>query len=252
MVYSLPRPSAQEIKDLYASETYSVDEYLRHSLVLERLSDFERIYARLENYLPDQGLLVEFGCAAGHFLNVGRQRGWEVQGIDASRNLVEYARHHLNLNVSVARSIRQAGIEPSSVDVIYSEHVLEHLVDPLGMLGEMREALREGGYLVITAPNELQEIRFLLRKSLFRRWAARKSSKRRLRIGHINFFSLETMLEMVQRAGFTPVYSSTWGVAARSPMVSRSAWPKRWIKQILFAAAACFNRGPNIEVFALR
>jgi len=247
MIYVSPRPAVD-----YSSDTFTVEAYLRRSLVKERLPDFERIYARLEEYLPHKGLLLEIGCAAGYFLDVGRKRGWQVQGIDAAPHLVAYAQSHFGLDAQVATSLRQANIAPESVDVIYAEHVFEHLREPMEMLMQIKEALREGGYLVVTVPNELHGIHYPLRRLLFRGWAATVSTGRKFQVGHINFFTLKTMLNMVQRAGLMPVSYSTWGVAARGPMITRSPLFKRWVKSMLFVIANWFDRGPNIEVFAVK
>jgi 2-polyprenyl-3-methyl-5-hydroxy-6-metoxy-1,4-benzoquinol methylase len=251
-IYAVPRASREETSQLYASETYSSEAYLRRSLVQERIPDFERVYARLEEYLPKKGTLFEYGCAAGFFLEVGQRRGWNVCGADASPALVEYARDHFGLDVYVATSVRQVPLASNSVDVVYSEHVIEHLSDPLQALVQFRSILRPGGYLVITVPNELDEVRYFLRNTVFRAWAAKKSGGRKLEIGHINFFTLDTLADMVEQAGFAPVETSTWGVAARSPMVMRSSLFKRLIKKMLFGIAERFDKGPNIEVFAVK
>lgn len=45
-------------------------------------------------------------------------------------------------------------IPPSSVDVVISNHALEHVHDPLGELRKIRSALRPGGTLVMVTPFE--------------------------------------------------------------------------------------------------
>ena len=165
---------------------------------------------------------------------------------------ITYAQSHFDLDVQVASSLRQANIPPASVDVIYAEHVFEHLREPMEMMVQIEEALRDGGYLVVTVPNELHEIRYALRGLLFRRWAAIVSTGRKFHVGHINFFTPKTMVDIIERAGLVPVSYSTWGVASRRPMVTRSPLLKRWVKSVLFVTANWFDRGPNIEVFAVK
>lgn len=47
-----------------------------------------------------------------------------------------------------------AGIADGSMDFVHSSHCLEHLVDPLQGLHNWFRIVREGGYIVITVPDE--------------------------------------------------------------------------------------------------
>lgn len=46
------------------------------------------------------------------------------------------------------------GVDDGSVDFVHSSHCLEHLVDPLEGLRNWLRVVREGGYLIITVPDE--------------------------------------------------------------------------------------------------
>ncbi|MDO9163223.1 MAG: methyltransferase domain-containing protein [Methylococcaceae bacterium] len=46
------------------------------------------------------------------------------------------------------------GVEEGSLDFVHSSHCLEHLVDPAEGLRNWFRVVREGGYLVITVPDE--------------------------------------------------------------------------------------------------
>lgn len=47
-----------------------------------------------------------------------------------------------------------AGIDDGSLDFVHSSHCLEHLVDPFEGVRNWLRVIREGGYLVITVPDE--------------------------------------------------------------------------------------------------
>ncbi|MFJ2454945.1 methyltransferase domain-containing protein [Pseudomonas protegens] len=47
-----------------------------------------------------------------------------------------------------------AGMEDGSLDFVHSSHCLEHLVDPFEGVRNWLRVVREGGYLVITVPDE--------------------------------------------------------------------------------------------------
>lgn len=46
------------------------------------------------------------------------------------------------------------GVADNAFDVVHSSHCLEHLVDPIEGLSNWLRVVREGGYLVITVPDE--------------------------------------------------------------------------------------------------
>lgn len=46
------------------------------------------------------------------------------------------------------------GVEEGSLDFVHSSHCLEHLVDPVEGLRNWFRVVREGGYLIITVPDE--------------------------------------------------------------------------------------------------
>ena len=47
------------------------------------------------------GTLLEVGCAAGFFLKIAEETGWEVHGVEIMPPAVAYARDTLGLNVFV-------------------------------------------------------------------------------------------------------------------------------------------------------
>ncbi|MES2895134.1 MAG: methyltransferase domain-containing protein [Pseudomonadota bacterium] len=46
------------------------------------------------------------------------------------------------------------GVEPGSLDFVHSSHCLEHLVDPRAGLAAWFGAIKPGGYLIVTVPDE--------------------------------------------------------------------------------------------------
>lgn len=47
-----------------------------------------------------------------------------------------------------------AGVAPDSLDFVHSSHCLEHLVDPRQGLAAWFEAIKPGGFLIVTVPDE--------------------------------------------------------------------------------------------------
>lgn len=85
--------------------------------------------------------MLEVGCGKGYFLELLRQRGHAVTGIDP-------AYEGENPDVIKAPFTRELGL---SADAIVLRHVLEHIADPLGFLAAIRDA-NQGGLIYIEVP----------------------------------------------------------------------------------------------------
>jgi SAM-dependent methyltransferase len=95
------------------------------------------------------GHLIEVGAAAGFLLDEARQEGWHVAGTDVAPSMREAARKLHDIELASAVSELTAPVEAGNVDVVVANQVLEHLVDPLALLTELRSQMRPGALLSI-------------------------------------------------------------------------------------------------------
>src|ERR1035437_6281611 len=79
------------------------------------------------------GRLLEIGCGAGARLARLRDRGWDACGQEVDSLAAEVARKTYNLPVVVA-PVESAGFSENSFDAVATNHVIEHVVDPVGLL----------------------------------------------------------------------------------------------------------------------
>lgn len=97
------------------------------------------------------GRMLEIGCASGAFLHEMAERGWQVQGIESS---AKAARAAAALGYSVHAGPLETSPRPEEpFDFIVGWMVLEHVHDPVGGLGKLREWARPGAWLVLSVPN---------------------------------------------------------------------------------------------------
>lgn len=98
-------------------------------------------------YILPENVVLDFGCGGGFML----------------ANLKCAKKFGVEINPSACVEAKKNGIEvfacvdeipPSSIDVVISNHALEHVHDPLGELRKIRRALRSGGRLVLVTPFE--------------------------------------------------------------------------------------------------
>jgi SAM-dependent methyltransferase len=98
------------------------------------------------------GRLLELGCGSGARLLLLRNLGWDVQGQDVDPKAVEAARAHAGCTVHLG-SLEALELPKGSYDAIVMNHVLEHVVDPEGLLQRCSDLLVPGGRLVSIVPN---------------------------------------------------------------------------------------------------
>lgn len=119
--------------------------------IAARRATFHRLLALLERYVTP-GRLLDVGSALGLLLEVARERGWEVTGVEVSRHAVALARGRLGAGVVHLGRLEDAPLAEASFDAITLTDVLEHLPDPVASLRRCRELLAPGGRLLITTP----------------------------------------------------------------------------------------------------
>lgn len=103
---------------------------------------FELIRDELRVTAPPPGATVlDFGCGSGKLLDALQACGWTTWGIEPA------------LDHAFRRHGRLAAVpgEPT-FDLIVANHVLEHVIDPLGLLRQFARASHPGGYLFISVP----------------------------------------------------------------------------------------------------
>ena len=105
----------------------------------------------LESFVPG-GRLLEVGCSWGKFIDVARDRGWKVSGVELSAKSSTSARNELHLDVFTGKLEDSPFVGTQAIDLVISWHVIEHVPDPLSFLRACRSCLRPGGYLVLKTP----------------------------------------------------------------------------------------------------
>lgn len=102
---------------------------------------------------PERGRLLDVGCGTGQLLAVAASHGFSVAGIDISAVAVDLVRKTVptaELHVGVAESLP---FPDSSFDAVCCIGSLEHVIDPLQVVREMRRVARPAARVLIVVPN---------------------------------------------------------------------------------------------------
>jgi len=155
---------------------------------------------------PGVRTICDLGCGNGYLAGQLGQRGFTVLGIDASASYLEMARQrHASEQVTFRSGLIEAALvaqlkattEP--FDMIVSSDVIEHLYHPLEFLETAFALLRPGGTAIIGTPYHgyLKNVAI----SLTGKWDLHHSVH--WHGGHIKFFSVPSLKNLMLQAGFT-------------------------------------------------
>jgi 2-polyprenyl-3-methyl-5-hydroxy-6-metoxy-1,4-benzoquinol methylase len=187
LVYIHPRPPVEMIHRGYAE---AVDE-VYVSQAEGRLHCFRRIARQISRLAsPDGGRLLDVGAAGGFFLVAAREAGFEVEGIELSTWMSDWARERYGLRIRT-EPLHRGLYPPRSFDVVTMFDVLEHTEDPKETVRAVREILADDGLFVLSYPDWGSIFARLLK----RRWWFTLSV-------HLFYFTRKTMTRLLEQEGF--------------------------------------------------
>src|SRR5262249_30500117 len=105
------------------------------------------------SFLPinPPGVLLDYGCGSGAYLEYMRALGWDVVGVDVSPHAVEATRQR---GIKAHQgTLPHPAVQLGSVDVVNFGAVLEHVHDPHQLMKAAKETVRPGGLIVFSVPN---------------------------------------------------------------------------------------------------
>lgn len=145
--------------------------------------------------------VLDVGCWTGELGRVLLGRGCTVSGIEVDPAAAAIASSHGLEPLVVAdldRSRPSDHFEPGSFDVVVLADVLEHLMDPVGVLADVATLLAPGGYVVLSLPNVTHgSVRLALLQG---RWTYTETGL--LDRTHIRFFNRERVADLVAQSGY--------------------------------------------------
>jgi SAM-dependent methyltransferase len=193
------------------------------------------------------GRIVDVGCAMGTFVAHANSRGWDATGVEPSAWAAAEARRRYGVEVHCG-TLESATLDPSSVDVVHANHVVEHLRDPLSTFAAAFRILRPHGLLVVEVPQELRRpladrVFNVMKPGRYARPTPGPSY-------HLAFFTVRGLSTLARIAGFDVESARTVQrhhrrTASRFPLGERA-------KLALYVLEERLETAPNIELLAVK
>lgn len=192
----------------------------------------------LNKYAAGRGRLIDVGCGLGIFLNEARKRGFQVTGVDLSKEAARKTWERYKITVEHG-SFENLTIADQSSDIITCFQTLEHMNDPRRFFRKAYKVLKPEGVLLITTPNSdcfwkkiLRQYWFSYRHEehlFFWNKKALELAFRKVGFKKIKFFSDDwRWYSLLQLEALLRAYSGGGGGLLKKS-IPRS-WLFRWIK----------------------
>lgn len=209
LLFLNPRPSAEARQQIFSGlKPEGLEVYLQNlanygAVTKSRRTLFQARVAELsKRFFPQLSMVkvLDVGASSGEFMEAARAGGWEVTGVEPSADGVKAAAAKgLNVIQSPAEKLPFAD---QSFNLVHSNHVFEHLADPLSAAREAYRVLKPGGVVFIEVPNQFDNIQFFR----YRLMGSVPVRERNIRsIHHLVFFSRKTLRYLLEEAGFKDV-----------------------------------------------
>ncbi len=153
---TIPQPSLEKLPEYYKSEDYISHTDSKRNLFEKAYHFIKKIALKqklklINGYASNKKNLLDVGCGTGNFLQVAKQNGWQVSGIEPNKHAREIANKKTNNSVFEIEQLLK--FEEASFDVITLWHVLEHLPKLEEHIAIFKKLLKPTGTLIIAVPN---------------------------------------------------------------------------------------------------
>lgn len=180
--------------------TVLYDNYLYVSGTSNTLREYFASFAKEVTERYGVGSILDIACNDGTMLNEFKKLGWKVMGVDPARNLKEYT-DKLDIPVMVDYWNESLAEKFSQYDIVTAFNVVAHGPDPLSLLKGMKKVAKKAIYIMTSQSEMFQRGEF---DTIYHE--------------HHSFFCVNSMLELVKRAGIN------WMMSVRKEPVHGNAY----------------------------
>ena len=207
LVYQNPRMNQQEFIDYYKQDFrkeqlkgVELDKYINSriewgksfvNIVISELfkNRFNKFKKRLFGNIHFS--VLDIGCGIGGIMIPFIEKGFSCTGIDVPSYYTEVGRKELKVNI-IDTSISEYKTN-KKYDVIILNHSLEHLLDPVNELLNIRKLLKKNGILYIEIPDVERPYNWTSLKYFFM-------------LGHVYYYSASTLEALMNKCGYERTY----------------------------------------------
>ncbi|WP_297338032.1 class I SAM-dependent methyltransferase [Algoriphagus sp.] len=151
----------KELRDYYTSY-YEKDHYDSMAYKQVILKEFQKIRSqskkeilestRYLNELSHGAVFLDVGCGLGLGLAYANQLDCQLYATEFDSGALDFVHKHFSVE-TFHGDIMDAKYPNSFFDFIHMSHVIEHVLDPIAYIQEMKRIVKPGGIIAIGTPN---------------------------------------------------------------------------------------------------
>lgn len=214
VIYFEPMPTIEQLAKFYSATYYNFDRWREEG----KGKAFSKRLARWK----EKGKFLDVGCATGFFINgIKNNSQWEVYGTDFGESAVKFAQEELGLNVFNG-DLADADFPDDFFDYVHVNNVLEHVLNPLSLLSEVKRIIKPDGKFFLSVPNGFNDSLDLI--NFYKEENKPAQSKN----GHIFFFQAKTLLMLLDQFGFDIEKKETYSLKRGMRSIGYLPQKKNW------------------------
>lgn len=133
----------------YYRERY-FNNYVQEQISVFRKDTYKTTLSVIERF-KSPGSLLDIGCGIGLMLKEAKDRGWEILGVDPSKQSIDYARRLVG-DYFICGTLDEVS-EDRQFDCVTMINVLDMMIDGNRQLAKVNSLLKRGGMIYIRIPN---------------------------------------------------------------------------------------------------
>jgi len=207
LAFQNPQPSDDELTEIYSPNYFigsGADRRLTVQFDVVKRGTARMQLSRIASYLSRLGRasrggkLIEIGCGHGNFLIEAKSQGYDVQGLEFSKDAAKQANKKLGSDSVMVGTTLSIDLPSESYDVCILADVIEHVRDPYATISYVSRILKPGGLVFIATPSTAS-------------WSARLlgSSWMEFKPEHLFYFDPNSLTRLLARAGFRDIKISS-------------------------------------------
>jgi 2-polyprenyl-3-methyl-5-hydroxy-6-metoxy-1,4-benzoquinol methylase len=200
-----PKPSISELNEHYVKKYYQKksgsyqDSYSEEELKYFKVCGQIALKTIYKYSTPKTLNLLDLGCGEGFFSSFFDEKGWDTSLVDFSD--VGLKRHNSNLLKNFTQSEILTYVENKKeyfekFSVINLDNVLEHVINPISFLSNLKSNISSDAILRIEVPNDFSSFQDLLTNLNYteKTWITPPE--------HLNYFNASSLKSLLANQGF--------------------------------------------------
>ena len=211
-VFAKKIPSVTELEEHYKG--YGRKDYLS-PITIKRYNELLDTFEKFRK----TNKILDVGCGIGYFLEVAKDRGWDVYGTEYTDEAIQICSSKgINMEKGI---LNPNNYESEEFDIITSFEVIEHINNPIDELTNFHMLLRKGGLVYVTTPNYNSLLRYRL-KSNYNVICYPE---------HLSYYTPRTLKKVFTLVGFSTKKIQSTGISLTRLKTSKGVSKQRFISK---------------------